>query len=513
MSRQPLVNRLGLNCLVFVTGATVMILEVLGTRIIGPYYGVTLYVWTALIFVTLISLAGGYYCGGALADQHPGVKLTSGVTIGAATFILLIPIFAPVVLPLTNSWGVRLGTLVSAAMLFGPPLFLLAMVMPCAVKARTEHLGHIGSSVGSLYGISTVGSCLGTLLAAYVLIPSMRTYSILYCVSMGLAVTAGSYLLIARRSRETAAAGIVLLIALTKLATAPSAVTQQEGDIRVLFRADSVYGKVQVVDDALSEVRWLMSDCSVVGAEYWQGKASLYPFLRMIEAARFLNPAGRRALAIGLGSGAVPKLLGAAGIQTDVVEIDPNVVRAARDFFEFEPNGEVYVEDGRQFLKRTGRKYDFIVHDTFTGGTVPFHLLSRQVFEDTRRVLADDGVLCLVFVGYFSGDKALSAHSVFKTLSKVYPHVLVVVDPDDDSRPSNLLFFASRCPLNWKPAAWTGLSEATRKSLETQRKSLRASEGIVIADELNPLDLWQVDKNESYREWILEQFPMELLID
>src|SRR5688572_1343216 len=140
MSPKALAHRLGLNCLVFVTGAAVMILEVVGTRLMSPYFGATLYVWTALIFVTLTSLAAGYYCGGALADRYPGTQLTAGVTTGAATLILLIPILAPWVLPFTNSWGVRLGTLAAASSLFGLPLFLLAMVVPCAVKVRTAHL-------------------------------------------------------------------------------------------------------------------------------------------------------------------------------------------------------------------------------------------------------------------------------------------------------------------------------------------------------------------------------------
>jgi len=513
MSKQAFANRWGLYFLVFVAGAAVMVLEILGTRIISPYFGVTLYVWTALIFVTLVSLAGGYYCGGALADRFPGVKLTAGVMIGAATTIVLIPTLAPFVLPFTNSWGVRWGTLVSALILFGPALFLLAMVGPSAVKMHTADLGRVGFSVGSLYGVSTIGSCVGTLVTAYWLIPSMRTYSILYLVSIGLAGTGGLYLMMARTFREPAAAGVVLAIGMMKLLTTPPSVMDQDEDTRVRYRADSTYGKVQVVDDALQGVRWLMSDCSVVGAEYLHTNATMYPFLRMIEAVRYLNPPGKRALAIGLGSGALPKLLRKAGIQTDVVEIDPNIVHAARDFFGFEPNGELFVEDGRRFLKRGDRKYDFIIHDTFTGGAVPVHLLSRQVFEDTRRMLAEDGIMCLVFVGYFDGEKALPVYSVFKTLLTVYPHVRVVADPDESGSPSNLVFFASAKPLEWKPAEWLGLGKGTRGRLEEQEKTLAAAEGMVITDELNPLDLWQVDKTESYRKWIVQKFPAEVLID
>jgi spermidine synthase len=228
---------------------------------------------------------------------------------------------------------------------------------------------------------------------------------------------------------------------------------------------------------------------------------------------RYLKPSGTTALSIGLGTGEVPRLLGAAGIQTDVVEIDPNIVQAATDFFGFKPNGKVYVEDGRQFLNNSNRKYDFIVHDTFTGGAVPFHLLSRQVFQATRRILAEDGVFCLVFVGYFSGEKALPARALFATLSSVYPHVRVIADPHDPTQAANLLFFASTKPLDWRPAQWTDLSKRTRERLETQQVIFPSPGNTLITDELNPLDLWQADKQASYRAWILQQFPSELLID
>ena len=89
----------------------------------------------------------------------------------------------------------------------------------------------------------------------------------------------------------------------------------------------------------------------------------------------------------------------------------------------------------------------------------------------------------------------------------------VVADPDDAEHPSNLVFFASARPLDWRPATWTGLSKATQERLAHQQKTFVTSEAVVITDELNPLDLWQVDKSESYRKWILEQFPVEVLID
>jgi spermidine synthase len=350
------------------------------------------------------------------------------------------------------------------------------------------------------------------LLVAYLLLPNMPTYSILYLVSASLALAAGIYILIARAYGRVIVAGVVLFVALLRAFDSAPPPNGEDG-FRVLFRAESVYGRVQVVEDVLQGIRWLMSDCSVVGAESIRGGASMYPFVRMVEAVRYLHPSGRTALQIGLGTGAVPRLLAAAGIRTDVVEIDGNVARAARDYFGFKGDGDLFIEDGRQFLRRAERRYDFVIHDTFTGGTVPFHLFSRQVFLDIRRILTEEGVLCLVFVGYFSGNDALGTRSIFRTLSEVFPHVRLVADPDNATEPSNLVFFASSRPFQWAPEKWTGLGKVVQAGLMTQQKTLSPSEGWLITDKLNALDLWQLDRNQIYRRWMVRKFPVRILID
>jgi len=74
---------------VTITGAAVMILELLGTRIIGPFYGVSLYVWSSLIAVTLIALALGYFLGGMLADRYPAVRLAHVIVLAALTTVAI----------------------------------------------------------------------------------------------------------------------------------------------------------------------------------------------------------------------------------------------------------------------------------------------------------------------------------------------------------------------------------------------------------------------------------------
>ena len=74
----------------FFTGAIVMVVELLGTRLMAPCFGTGLYVWTALITVTLVSLALGYRTGGWLADRFPRADLLYGLIFAAGVLLLSI---------------------------------------------------------------------------------------------------------------------------------------------------------------------------------------------------------------------------------------------------------------------------------------------------------------------------------------------------------------------------------------------------------------------------------------
>ena len=112
------------------TGALVMVIEILGARIIGPFFGVSLYVWTALISVTLLALALGYAAGGWLADRQPSAALLYGLIGLAGCWLILLPGFKAPVLEAAMPAGLRLGCFFAASLLFGIPLFLLGQFKP-----------------------------------------------------------------------------------------------------------------------------------------------------------------------------------------------------------------------------------------------------------------------------------------------------------------------------------------------------------------------------------------------
>ena len=157
-------QNLYLYVIVFVSGAAVLAIELLGTRVLGPFYGVSLFLWSALITVTLVALSVGYAVGGRWADRGPRFASLCYLIAGAGIWLLLLPWLRSPVLQATEPIGLRFAVLAAAFLLFAPPLTLLGMVSPYAIRLRASSLGNVGRTAGDLYALSTIGRVVAALL-------------------------------------------------------------------------------------------------------------------------------------------------------------------------------------------------------------------------------------------------------------------------------------------------------------------------------------------------------------
>ena len=146
-------NRRLLQFVVAVSGASVLVVEIAGTRILGPSYGVSLFLWSALIGITLAALAVGYAVGGRLADRGATPARLGLILVGAAAWILLVPFVREPLIAATARLELRAAVLVTATVLFFPPLFLLGMVSPVAIRLRARTLDEVGRVAGELYAL------------------------------------------------------------------------------------------------------------------------------------------------------------------------------------------------------------------------------------------------------------------------------------------------------------------------------------------------------------------------
>ena len=152
-------------CMAFISGFCIMTIEMLGARILSPYFGGSLSVWGSIITIFMLALALGYLLGGRLSTRTP-----SGVTyalffIGAALFSVPIILFADIIMNpiMINIEDARYGSLFASIFLFFIPTSILGMISPYSVRLMVDKEEHSGHMAGLLYFSSTLGSALGTL--------------------------------------------------------------------------------------------------------------------------------------------------------------------------------------------------------------------------------------------------------------------------------------------------------------------------------------------------------------
>lgn len=497
------------HALVFATGAGVLALEILGTYVISPVFGSTVYVWSALITVTLAALAAGYAAGGSLADRREPRGTLAAVLAVAGGWLLLVPLARRHVLLAASGLGVQAGALAGAALLFAVPLACLGAVGPLCIRLGARELDRVGREVGAVTAVSTVGSVAGALATAYWIIPRVPIGAALYSLAASVLALAALCAVAARRRDLQGLSAALLLAALAGTAAQahPAAERLPDGSA-ILERRRSFYGDVLVMDRPRWGKRVLYIDGIANTVADLKTLESTSDYISSFEILPFLRPGSAKALMIGLGGGVLSgRLWRHYGIASDAVDVDPSVVRLARRYFGYEPTGEVFLEDGRRFLERTERAYDFIALDAFSGDHHPYHLFSVEALGSAAARLRPGGVLAVNLIGYAVGPRAGLRRAFEATLREVFPHVRVLganreLDPRRDY--VNMTFFASTEPLEL-PSELYGARPELAEYYRGVHGNLLPPEkgGKVITDELNPVESLSAPAFAAVRRQIL----------
>lgn len=505
-----------------ICGALIMVIEVLGSRVIGPFFGVSLFVWTSLITVTLVALAAGYAIGGMLSDRHNSPDWLYGIILAAGLAVCLVPLIKAPVLKATLELGLRAGSLAGALALFGLPLLLLGCVSPYLVRLAATEFSNLGRTVGGLYALSTVGSFVGTLTTGFFLIGYVGVNLTLVATGFLLIALAATYFVFLRRRYVTVAALALPLLVIPQ-ENLPAKTMQDGTRVEVAAAVDSFYGNLKVVDytGTRYRTRELIIDGLVQGGIDKASRLPVYEYAYLMQFLPYaLNPGGSRALVIGLGAGVVPMWYEKQGIPADVVDIDPRVVDLARSYFGYRGRGEVIVQDARYFLGRNTRRYDYVVLDVFNGDTTPGHLLSLEAMRLVKSAMTPDGVLAVNLVGELGAEGSMAA-SVVKTMRQVFGQVQV--------HPTSTGGAAGKA-VNFAIVAYDGpprvlepariqafpvhplTQAAVRQGLASPLQLPDDPKAILLTDDFNPIDFRDLEIKEAVRRQILATTDWDVLL-
>jgi spermidine synthase len=493
-----------LRVAVVIGGASVMVVEILGSRVLAPVFGTTLHVWSALITVTLAALATGYAWGGRIADKRPGLGTLMTVMAIAAGTLLIADLITKPVLSVAYGAGMVVGTFVAAILLFLPTLLLLGMVSPMAVRAAADQL-KLGTSVGNLYAISTIGSVIGSLAVSLLIIPNMSVHTAIIGTAVLLAVVPLWYLLTRKRMQQAA----LLLVGLA-VASVGTAIAGQESDKEVLYknkahrvtaRVPSSYGDLVVSDEG--GVKYLFLNGVQQGSLI--GDVSYAPYAYGLMRLATAKGIPKKVMIWGLGAGVYARAMAEAGSEVTVIEIDPMSEKVSREHFGLPSSVKVIVGDARTETARLTEKYDVIVLDAFSGDSPPFHLLTREAFADLKEKLAPNGLIVANIVGGISGEAAKLVSSVVMTLESVFgktqvfsPNLYLAKkrDPNLNTATYVSTMFPVCGELPETPAPFTmKVAEHIRQmnyvdSVFASRFDLPRNNAVILTDAFAPLEAW-----------------------
>ncbi|MDQ3041275.1 MAG: fused MFS/spermidine synthase [Acidobacteriota bacterium] len=495
-----------LELTVFVCGALVMIYEIIGSRLLSPYIGSSTYVWTSLIGVILAALSLGYWLGGRIADKRPELKILALILFLAGGLVAVTILLKDLILSFIAQmpFGLEVKSVAAALLLFAPASVLLGFVTPYAVKLKITTLDDAGKTVGRLYALSTVGSITGTFLAGFILIPFVGSEKTLYLI--GASLIGLSMLLAPFALTRLNVAVLILFVLGIGVSEAKIYFLRRTSDLRDI---DTEYSRVQVFKTTdpktKREIRAIATDPFFVQSAMFTDSDELaLEYANYYHLIKHFKSDFQNTLLIGGAGYTFPNeyLKKYPTARMDVVEIDPQMTRIAKEFFRLKehPHLNIIHEDGRVFLNQSAAgKYDVVLMDAFGSlFSVPFQLTTVEAVQNISRVLKDDGVVIFNLGGAIKGDAARFLQAEFKTYKQVFPQVyLFKVNADyTDEQLQNLIIVACKNP---DAAVLTSSDEQTFNLLRHlyDREINPAID--ILTDDLAPVEYYNSFAQRAYR--------------
>ena len=238
---------------------------------------------------------------------------------------------------------------------------------------------------------------------------------------------------------------------------------------QLVYEVTSPYHHIRVVDE--DGMRTLYFDDAMESRMWTQDSLKgHFEYTEYFHMAWLWNQQLTNVLMVGLGAGTAQRAFVHyyPGVKVETVEIDPVMVRVARDFFSFHESErqKVHVADGRVFLRRSTGRHDLIVLDAYLSGrygsSIPQHLATREFFALVRDHLTTNGVVAYNVIGTVDDWHAGIVGAIYNTLKTLFPQVYLF--PARSSR--NVVVVATRSAVK---ADLFALRQRAAQLVQTQR--------------------------------------------
>ena len=466
----------------FIEGACVMAAELLGAKMLAPYFGSSLYVWATVLAITLGGLAIGYFAGGELSYRSKNKFSLFYVLLIGSAFMIAMPFSSKFLLHYLQSSKLIPSLLFSGACFLLPPVIMMGMVSPLLIDSLSGDKKDAGRMAGTVYAISTVGGIVATFLLGFYVIPEfgLTLPAIIFGCLLALIP---AYVLLKNKKFK-----LLILVSSVCIVLSSFHKPKAPSDIKTLYSAEGLLGQLLVVDYPVyekSKIKYYsrILFCNRIIQTVSTPKDSLQPTLPYIQKITNELSAlkkGSTVLLLGLGGGALANQLTTMGHQIDAVEFDNRMVAVAKKYFELNPDIDIENDDARHYLNACSKKYDVIIFDLFKGEENPNHVLTIESLNKAKMLLNPGGQLVLNGNGYLQGKIGRGMRSIYKTFNAAgFSVKTLTTGPDEAYR--NALYFATLHRQN------------------TLGEYIDTTDALVLLDEFPVLDILNKEANRAWR--------------
>jgi spermidine synthase len=477
-----------LEIVVFVCGASLMILELVGSRILAPYLGTSIVVWTSLIGIILGSLSFGYSIGGKIADKDPNYRSFSRLIFFQGVCVLLTALIQPIFLALLQplaAYNLYAVSILATTILFAPASVFAGMISPYATRLKMKNVNTSGTTIGNLYAISTLGSIAGTFLGGFFLITYLGSKNILLLISVVLCIAALS---IGTYGKKTIGGIIIGLLIIT-------IGIHNLYEQKTLIDRDTVYNRVWIYlahDNAThKDFRMMQINEDKSSGMFLLNQDLVFPITKYYRLDTHFVPAIHTALMIGGGGYSYPKefMHRFSKAHMDVIEIDPTVTELAKTYFSLTsmPRLVSYNEDARTYLNNSHKTYDVIFGDAFKAQSPPYNLTTKEVIQEYFHALAPQGAMLVNIIASIDGNKGKFLRAEYATFKSIFPQVYIfpIEKPNDSMAVQNILLVALK---STKQPSFTDANRELNKYLSHRWKKTIPKDTTILTDDFAPVE-------------------------
>jgi predicted membrane-bound spermidine synthase len=439
-----MLNKNKLYTISFIEGASVMAAEICGAKLLAPFFGSSLYVWSAVMAITLGGLASGYFIGGKLSKGENKETNLLYVLILAVCALCVMPFLTILFLIVASNFSLIPAVIMSVLFLLFPTMLCMGATSPLIISILTSDVNKSGENSGKVYAISTVGGIMATFLCGFYLIPNLGVRFSL--ISFAIALALVSLFLVFKKKSNIP--GLILLFVIS---IALYGFVNSKNNQFTIYKSEGILGKLEIRDEPSKSnesviIRKLLINTTIQTEMQLHSRESVSEYVRLVEKNLLYFPKGK-ALILGLGGGVVANIFINHHYNVTAVEFDSRIIEMAKRFFYLSNSVKTVSADARYFINNCKEKYNVILFDVFKAEEQPSHVITKESLSKLKKMLDTNAVVLINTHGYLSGSKGLGTQCLLATLKHAGFQIKICTFSEvEDYR--NLLIIATLKPLN-----------------------------------------------------------------